>query len=119
MTENQIRDLQTWAVLVVAAVRKETVTYGELRLGLGYDPDGNAGEQTRYHLGAVQDFCLEMGEENRLTSLVVSKGGGTGKGFNKPPDKTVEECQQEVFAYGKVWFKHHKAFCEWVEKNRK
>ena len=116
MTKKQILALQTWAVLTIAAVRREKITYGNLCVGLGYDPKVRAGNRTSPPLAVVQNFCLNTGKRH-LTSIVVSTNGKPGVGFAKPHNKTVAECQKEVFSYGKLWFKHHQAFRKWVVEN--
>ena len=113
MTENQIRTLQLWAILTFSATYGETVTYGKVRIGLGYSTKGNAGKQLSGHLGVVQKFCHETGKKC-LTSIIVSQDDEVGSGFVIPSGKTLKECQQEVFDCGNSWSEHHQEFCDWV-----
>lgn len=89
---------QARAALVVAAMRRSLLTYGELGRAIGVGGVGLRNEM-RLILDDLSDDCQSRGEPS-LAALVVNKDTGEpGAGWTNGPDTT---WQQEV----RLCFRH-------------
>lgn len=86
------RAAQIWALLVFAALHRQTLTYERLSHLTGVPQQGLGP-----NLDPIQRYCLDN-DLPPLTSLVVSKGTGVPEhGFSAAGD--VPRAQAEVYGY--------------------
>ena len=96
MTKTELRAHQIWAVLLLAAMNRQTITYEMLgRFVGGIKPRG-----FRNMLAVVADYC-EKKDYPPLTVIVVGeKSGKPGKksSLSDDPDEVLQRFQM-VFSY--------------------
>jgi hypothetical protein len=84
------RMVKSYLILIAAATRRQTITYGDLGHHLGVAPVATP------HLNDVANFCLQKGHPD-LTFLVVnSETGLTG---SNPDPKTDLRRREEVYRH--------------------
>lgn len=92
----EARALQIYLILIGAATRRETLTYGELGPMLGHVRGGAFLAQ---QLGPLMAWCKRNGLP-AITTLVVNKETGLpGEGLTSVEDRDFPAEQQHVFDY--------------------
>ena len=92
MAVNQLeRAARAWPILTSRAVKRTTITYGELGQAVGVHH-----RAIRYVLGVIQDYCMEE-DLPPLTILIVNASGKPGSGFIAFDLNNFEEGLEKVF----------------------
>lgn len=92
----EARALQIYLILIGAAQRRETITYGDLGPMLGH---ARGGAFLAQQLGPLMAWC-KRNELPALTALVVNTQTGIpGEGLSTVSDDNFPAEQQRVFAY--------------------
>jgi hypothetical protein len=78
--ERDPQALQTRAALIMAAMRRSIVTYGELGKAIGMD-GVDLRNQMRHILDDVSDRCIAAGEPSLAALVVNAKTGEPGRGW--------------------------------------
>ena len=69
--------------LIMAAMRRTTVTYGELAKSIGLDPGIPLSHHMKRVLDRVSDRCIKAGEPSLAVLVVNADTGEPGDGFTE------------------------------------
>ncbi|KAA1418146.1 hypothetical protein FE697_020110 [Mumia zhuanghuii] len=83
------------AALITAAMRRSTLTYGELARAIDFDPDVPVGHHMNRILDLVSQECIDRSEPSLAPLVVNERTGEPGKGYRdggEPWHKSVRRC---------------------------
>ncbi|MCP3420345.1 helix-turn-helix transcriptional regulator [Nocardioides pinisoli] len=83
------------AALIMAAMRRSTVTYGELARAIDFDPSVPPSHHMKRVLDIVTDECDSRGEPSLAPLVVNERTGEPGKGYQPNGEawhKSVRRC---------------------------
>ena len=83
------------AALITAAMRRSTMTYGELATAIDLDPNVPRSHHMKRVLDRVSDECASRREPSLAPLVVNDRTGEPGKGYqpgNEPWHKSVRRC---------------------------
>lgn len=95
-----LRSQQVWVILVVYAMTRRTLTYGELAQLMGYDT--GAARTTIKPLAIIAKFCLDRGLPQINALVVNATTGEPGHQVILKSGETSQQAQQHVFDFN--WF---------------
>ncbi|MTG88038.1 hypothetical protein GJV82_03565 [Cellulosimicrobium sp. BIT-GX5] len=85
---------QARAALIVAAMRRSLLTYGELGRAVGIDRKIPLPGHVSRILDRVSTVCIDAGEPSLAVLVVGKSGGAPGRGFTKGKDEWFTEAQR-------------------------
>jgi hypothetical protein len=83
------------AALIIASMRRTTVTYGELARAIDLHPNVPVGHHMKRILDLVSQECIDRREPSLAPLVVNERTGEPGKGYQdggEPWHKSVRRC---------------------------